>query len=154
MAEHDRGGYIAERLLAFKKGFNSLPDVSKFEYNARMNNKVSFSELEFEIHSVGRSLEVKVSPKNKDSWETFRKYFELMGKKEFWDEHSDFKTNYLKNQFGFLQDREYDINEGGKYGKLKAKISTNNKRKVVESLFYSFIVPLSKFEIFFNRNFT
>ncbi len=149
----DTGKYIAAGLLNFKKGFESLDSVAEIEWKTLHDSKISFFDLKFDINCVKRDLEIKISTLDSRNWLDFKKYFEIMQHPDFFKEQG-FSQGFLKEQFDFLENRTYSIKDSQKNCKIEANPFTNNRRKIVESVYYSIIIPCTKYKSFFGRGFT
>jgi len=151
----DIGRIIAKNLLSFKKGFEGLDDVGGIEWETLQTGTISFSDLIFDIHCIKRELEIKISSLEDSNWNKLRKYFEFAGEnsKVFYEEHG-FSQGFLKQQYDFLENRTHLIKESRKQCIINAKLFTNNRNKLKDSIFYSIVVPFTKYKSFSDRRFT
>ncbi len=149
----EEGGFIARAIMAFKKGSNGSNDLEYLMNWSFENRKVFFGGLEFEISYETRDLNIFISPKDLSEWNLFKTYFEVMKNPDFFHEHG-FSQGFLKEKYFFLKDRKYLLDEDSRKCNIFSRPITNNRKKLVESIYYSVVVPFIRYKSFFDRDFS
>lgn len=148
----DTGKYVAANLLYFKKGFNGLESVGDIEWKTLQESGLSFGDLKFKISFIERELKIIISPLDKGNWSSFKEYFQFAQRNPdiFYGEHCP-DTNFLKSHYEFLKNRQHIVKSSKNQCIIESDPKTNNKRKIAESIFYSIVIPFTKYKSFSSR---
>jgi len=147
---HDEGPHIARRLYSFSRGRYGLMENDEEERMSRLKGRVKISGLIFDIKSIKKDLEVRISVQNPNDWYSLKKQFEkaFLEKGDYWVQSEFLKEikRKMNKRKESIQNLEFKIIDEENYSQqclVKGIFNSTNKDKNYYFVLDYLIGPLS-----------